>query len=198
MTNFLFFFLELISNSQHSLCQTHKNEKKIYIKDFKWTITIPESFDSINAIEWERLKNVGRSETFKATGVTVTPSSKTILTFKKQKFNYIDASYTIIDYTDKEEYLDILKYGTSVIYNTFKAKLPNSKLDTLYSEEKIDGLLFQTFKLIINVSKSQTIEVRSYSRIFSDKQLVINITADNEENLKLLLNAWENSKFIIE
>jgi hypothetical protein len=198
MKIFLFFFLVLISNPQYSLCQIQKNEKIIYIKDFKWTITIPENFDSIKAIEWERLKNVGKSETLNSTGVTVIPSSKTILAFKKQKINYIDASYTIIDYTDKEEYLEVLKYGTSVIYNTFKTKLPNSKLDTLYSEEKIDGLLFQTFKLIINISKSQTIEVRSYSRIFGDKQFVINIIADNEENLKFLLNAWENSKFEIE
>ncbi len=157
-----------------------------------------KGFDSVSTAEWDRLKNVGRKATLKNTSIKVMPSYKTILVYKKPKFNCIDLSYKIIDSTNIEDYINNQKIAANTIYETFEVQLPNSTIDTSFYDEKISGLLFHVFKMTINISENKVVELLSYNRIFGDKDFNLNISSTDKENQKLLIDAWRNSKFEID
>jgi len=171
-----------------------QNENKINNKDFDWTITIPKNFDNVTAEQWTKMQNKGIEAIEKTYDTIVENNAKTIFVFKSDQFNYFESNYQPYDTSDGD-YLEIFKEVNGILYGTFEAQMPNAKLDSISSTEKISGLTFQVFKVTITFPNKMIMDFLMYSRLFGEKEFTVNIMTVDKEKQKLLLEAWRNSKF---
>ena len=170
-------------------------KKEIYNQDFNWTITIPENFQNVSAEEWAKLQNKGAEAIEKTYEEEVINQSKTIFVFKSDQFNYFESNYQPFDISIDGDYLESCKNVNDILYETFKAQMPNIKIDTTKTVEKIDDLEFQTFKMKIEYPNKMVFNVFMYSRLFDKKEFTVNIMYVDNKKGQLMLEAWKKSKF---
>lgn len=61
---------------------------EIYNEKFKWTITIPESFQNVSPNEWRQIQNNGQEEIEKTYDSKVENTSKTICAFRSGELDF--------------------------------------------------------------------------------------------------------------
>lgn len=192
----LFFLLVIISTCiTNCIGQTNAQQNKIYNKDFKWSITIPAGFDTVNAEKWNLMQNRGAEAVEKTYGEKPVNKSKTIFVFLNNKFNYFESNYQSYDSTKDGDYLETCRDVNNMLYGTLEAQMKGAKIDSSSSTTLINGLVFQTFKLGITFPNNMVLNMYCYSRLFGKKEFSVNITAVDRQKEKELLDAWLNSRF---
>ncbi len=176
--------------------QTQSKKKEVYNKDFNWTITIPQNFDTVSANEWARLQNKGLDALEKTYEGKVENNASTILVFKNDQFNYFESNYQPFDSAANGNYLESFRKVNDIFYGTIKAQMPDAKIDSASSTAVISGLTFQTYKAIIYFPNKMVMEFWMYSRLFDKREFTVNIMTVDKQKQKALLDAWKNSKFL--
>jgi hypothetical protein len=175
--------------------QDRSKQKMIFNKEFNWQIEIPQGFESVPAEQSLKMQNKGTEAIEKTYNAKVENNTETIFIFKSDQFNYFESNYQPYDTITNGNYLESFRSVNNLLYGTFEAQMPDTKLDSASSQETIDGLLFQTFKVTIRVSEKMTMEYQMYSRLFGKREFTVNIMTVDKEKQKALLDAWKNSKF---
>lgn len=168
---------------------------KIYNKDFKWTITIPAGFDTVSTEKWNKMQNRGSEAVEKTYGAKVENRAKTIFVFQSNQFNYFESNYQHFDTAKDGNYHKSCLEVERLMYGTFEAQMKGAKLDSSSSTATINGLLFYTFKIDINLPNNMVLIWRSYSRLFGKKDFTVNIMTLDRQREKELLDSWLNSTF---
>lgn len=181
-------------------CETKTQPKtegqKIHSKEFDWTVTIPEGFETVTPEDWAKMQNRGNEAIEKTYGEKIENNSKTIFVFKSDKLNYFESNYQPFDSSAFTSYLESFRTVNNLLYGTFEAQMPDAKLDSTSSSEVIDGLTFQTFRVNITMPDNKMVmEFLMYCRLFGTKEFTVNIMTVDKEKQKILLEAWKNSKF---
>ena len=189
--NALFFILFLPSCAG----QAKTEPKTLYNEDFKWTITIPENFINVSPQEWAKMQDKGLDAVEKTFGEEVVNQSKVIFVFKNADFNYLEANYQLFDVETDGDYLESCKAVNEILFETFKTQMPNTKIDSISSTEKISNLDFQTFKMKIYFPNGMTMHSLMYSRLFDDREFSVNIMYVDERQGKRMIEAWTKSTF---
>jgi hypothetical protein len=187
----LILFLGLISCKS----QTESNPKVIHNKDFNWTITIPEDFNSINESDWNKIQQRGKEAIEKTFGEEIINQATTIFKFEKGQFNNFEANYQPYDIEIDGDYFETYKEVNLIMYQTMEAQMPKAKLDSISSKQKISGLEFQRFDITIDFPNGMKMKTIGLSRLFDKKEFTVNITAVDEKIAKEMLEAFLNSKF---
>lgn len=170
--------------------------KKIYNKDFKWTITIPAGFKSLNAEQFAKLQQKGADAIQKTYGQKVENNTRMIFSLKSDQLHYFEANQQPFDPTKDGDYLATCKAVDDILYNTFKRQMPDSpKIDSTSSTETVDHLSFQRFKITIAFPSKETLNLVMYNRLFDKKELTVTIMYIDTARGNALLNAWRGSKF---
>ncbi len=172
---------------------TPKNE--IYNQDFNWTITIPENFKKVSAEEWANMQNKGADAIEKTYDEKITNRAKTIFVFKSDQLNYFESNYQPFDIATDGDYLESCKNVNYMLYETFKTQIPDIKIDSITSIEKIDNLEFQTFQLKVEYPNKMTMNVLMFSRLFDKKEFSVNIMYVDNKKGQQMLDSWKKSKF---
>ncbi|MEO5889444.1 MAG: hypothetical protein ABIQ31_04285 [Ferruginibacter sp.] len=175
--------------------QVKKNAKEIYNKDFKWTIRIPENFDTVAADQWKKIQNRGAEAIEKTYDEKIENNAKTIFVFKSDQFNYFESNYQSFDVAKDGSYLENFRSVNGILFGTFQAQMPDAKWDSVSSTEIISGLTFLTFNVTITFPNKMVVDVWMYSRLFGKKEFTVNIMTVDKQKQKLLFDAWKNSKF---
>lgn len=175
--------------------QTKTNKKEIYNKDFKWTITIPENFETVTPEEWMKMQNRGAEAIEKTYDQKIENRSKTLFVFKSDQFNYFESNYQPFDPAADGNYDETNQEVNKVLYGTFEAQMPNAKLDSISSKETINGLVFNKFKITIHLPNNMVMNFLMYSRLFDKREFTVDIMTVDKEKEKVLLDAWTNSTF---
>lgn len=170
-------------------------KKEIFNKDFNWTITIPENFENVSAEDWTKMQNKGADAIEKTFDGEVINQAKTIFVFKSDQLNYFESNYQPFDIATDGNYLESCKNVNDVLYETFKTQMPNVKIDSTKSVEKIDNLEFQAFKMKIEYPNKMVLNVIMYSRLFEKKEFTVNIMYVDNKKGEMMTEAWKNSKF---
>ena len=192
----LFLLLTIIATAiTGCFAQSNAEQKKIYNKDFKWTISIPAGFDTVNAEKWTKLQNRGAEAVEKTYGEKPVNQSKPIFVFLNDKFNYFESNYQPFDSTKDGNYLGSCRDVNNMIYHTLEEQMKGATLDSSFSTTLISGLTFQTFKLVITFPNNMVLKLYSYSRLFGKKDFTVNITAVDKNKEKEVLDSWLNSRF---
>lgn len=171
-------------------------KKEIYNKDFNWKIRIPENFENVSAEDWTKMQNKGADAIEKTFEGEIINQSKTIFVFKSDQLNYFESNYQPFDVSIDGNYLESCKNVNEVLIETFKSQMPNAKIDTITTVEKIDNLEFQVFKMKIEYPNKMILNLLMYSRLFGKKEFTVNIMYVDNKKGQLMTEAWKNSKFL--
>jgi len=194
MNKLKYFFIGLTIIFQSCNGQTTP-KKEIYNKDFNWTITIPENFENVSADEWAKMQNKGADAIEKTYNEEVVNQAKTIFVFKSDQLNYFESNYQPFDTAIDGDYLESCKNVNNMLYETFITQMPDIKIDSTSSVEKIDNLEFQTFKMKIEYPNKMTMNVLMFSRLFDKKEFTVNIMYVDKKKGEQMLDSWKKSKF---
>lgn len=123
------------------ICQSCNGQttpkKEIYNKDFNWTITIPENFESVSAEEWEKMQNKGADAIEKTYNEEIVNQAKVIFVFKRGQLNYFESNYQPFDTAIDGDYLESCKNVNNILYETFVTQIPGIKIDSISIVEKL-------------------------------------------------------------
>lgn len=175
--------------------QTKSEQKTIYNRDFKWTISIPAGFDTVSANKWAHMQNRGAEAIEKTYDAQVENNARTLFVFQSDQFNYFESNYQPFDTTQDGNYLENFKEVNNMLYGTFEAQMKGAKLDSSSSTQVISGLTFQTFKVVITFPNKMVMNWQMFSRLFGKKEFTVNIMTVDKQKEKELLNSWLTSKF---
>jgi hypothetical protein len=170
--------------------------KKIYNRDFNWTITIPAGFQNLSAAQYAKLQQKGTEALQKTYGKKVENHTHLIFSLRSDQFHYIEANQQPFDTTADGNYLASCKAVDEVLFNTFKQQMPdNPKIDSANSTETIDHMVFQRFKVTIGIPDKGSLNLIMYNRLFDKKELTVTIMYVDTARGNALLNAMRSSKF---
>lgn len=189
-----FFIICLTITSERCVGQTNP-KREIYNQDFRWTVTIPEGFDSVSTEQWTKMQNKGADAVEKTYDEKVINNSKTIFVFRSGKLNYLESNYQPFDTAIDGNYFESCRNVNEILYQTFVTQMKDVKIDTATSTEKIDNLEFQTFRLKITYPNNMVMNAFLFTRLFDKKEFSVNIMYVDNEKGELMLDAWKKSKF---
>lgn len=175
--------------------QEKTERKTIYNKEFKWTITIPSGFDTVSAEQWAKMQNRGMDAIEKTYDAKVENNTKTICVFQNGQYNYFESNYQPFDTITDGNYVENFRQVNEMLYGTFEAQMMGAKLDSSSSTQIINGLNFQTFKVIVTFPNKMVMNWQIFSRIFGKKEFTVNIVTVDKQKQKELLDSWLNSTF---
>ena len=139
MTPFKYLLACLVLTTQLCYGQT------IHNKDFNWTITIPQGFDSVSREQWAKMQNKGAKAVEDTYDKKFVNRAKTIFVFRSDQFNYFESNYQPFDTAKDGNYVEACRAVDNILYETFTTQMSGVKLDTTQTTEMIDGLEFQVF-----------------------------------------------------
>ena len=175
--------------------QTKSEQRTIYNRDFKWTISIPAGFDTVSAEKWAKMQNRGAEAIEKTYDAKIENRAKTLFVFQNDQFNYFESNHQPFDTTEDGNYLESFKEVNNMLYGTFEAQMKEAKLDSSSSTQVISGLTFQTFKVVVSFPNKMVMNWQIFSRLKGKKEFTVNIMTVDKQKEKELLNSWLNSKF---
>lgn len=190
-------FLLVIAFDFLSSCkgQPKPEQKTVYNKDFRWTVSIPAGFDTVSADKWAKMQSRGTEAIEKTYDAEVENNSKTIFVFQSDQFNYFESNYQPFDTVREGSYLEGFKEVNNMLYGTFEAQMKGAELDSSSSTQTISGLTFLTFKVVITFPNKMVMNWQMFSRLFGEKEFTVNIITVDKNKEKELLASWLNSKF---
>lgn len=176
-------------------CQSQKSaEREIFNADFKWSITIPKNFENVSGEEWSKLQNKGKIAIEDTYGEEIINNSKIIFVFKSDDLNYFESNYQPFDPSDGD-YLATCENVNLVLYETFKAQMPNAKIERRTTTEIVDQLEFQKFETEVEYPNKMVLHLLMYSRLFDEKEFSVNIMFVDKAKGAEMLDSWKKSKF---
>lgn len=177
-------------------CSGQKAPKQeIHNQDFNWTITIPENFEAISSSESEKMQNKGVDIIENTYQEEIVNQAKTIFVFKNDQFNYFESNYQPFDPAVDGDFMETWRGVNGILYQTFQAQMPGTKVDTVTTVEKIDGLEFQTLKMKVEYANKMVFNLLMFSRLFDKREFNVIIMYVDELKGERMLDSWRQSKF---
>ena len=170
-------------------------KKEIYNKEFNWTITVPEIFDTVSAEQWAKMQDRGADAIEKTFDERIDNRANTIFIFRSDQLNYFESNYQPFDTKTDGDYLESCKSVNEMLYQTFVSQMKGIKIDTTTSTEKIDNLEFQALKMKVTYPNNMVLYVHMFSRLFGKREFSVNIMYVDKHKGELMLSSWRNSKF---
>jgi hypothetical protein len=168
----------------------------IHNKDFGWTITIPDKFESVPPAEWEKLKSKGQDAFEKTYDTSVAMNAvKSIFVFKSDEVNYFESNYQSFDTAVDGSYDESFNGVNNLLYGIFESQIPGAVMDTASSRETIGGLEFHVFHIKMSLADKLNMNFWMFSRLFGKFEFTVNILAADKAKEKALMDAWKNSVF---
>ncbi|WP_379087013.1 hypothetical protein [Pedobacter sp. UC225_65] len=197
-TKFLYFIFGLIvlAACNSSTPQQEANAAANYTnKELGWTITIPEGYKLISKAKIEVNDQKGKEAINKVyEGEVNTDSLKHLVSFQKNQLNIFDS--TIEPYVEKYpgEYETNNQALKKLLFDTYNNQ--KIKIDTLSGKEVVQGLDFNAFYIkVYGPSGAVLMHQVMYSTLLKGYDFGVNINYNNEEDKKILMDAFKNSKF---
>lgn len=170
-------------------------QKEIYNEEFKWSIGIPADFENVSETEGKKLQDKGISAIEKTYGQPVENHAKPIFVFRSGQLNYFESNYQPFDEAVDGDYRESFRAVNQMIYETFMARMPGVRIDTVSATAMIDGLDFSTYNMKIVYPNEMVMDFTMYSRLFDKKELTVNIVYVDEAKGDQMKQAWLASKF---
>lgn len=178
-----------------SLYAQAESGKEYFFKPLKWKIVIPEGTKTVSNEEWNKLEEKGAAAIEKTYGEKIENTAKTIFVVKYDERNYLEANQQPYDSITDPDYPAYFRSVNEVLYTTFKEQIPTATIDTASTEELIDGLTFQKFRISISLPNNMVIRIFMFSRPFGNKEFTLNMMFVDEEKGMMMMSAWKKSSF---
>ena len=180
--------------SKFSLSQ--EAEKKYTFKEVGWTLIIPADFKVLDSTEnalmvEQGLKVIGETNEMKA------GPSKTryLISATKNATNYFGSTITVFGNVKDSTYKVFNQSVNDLLYNSFLGINPDAIIDTFSTEDKIDGLTFAKFHLIVSVDTYTIFNLFLLSKHYMGYALSISYLYSDDKTKEQIEAMLRNSKF---
>ena len=187
--------LILIITLQSCKSQTRTESETLTIEEFHWTVTIPENFEPINPEEWNKQLNKGKTAMENAIELEIENNAVTIFTYRNEQFSNFEANWQPFDTEVDGDYLETSSAVNEMLYQTLVSQMPDAKLDTVSSIQKVSGLEFRRFDIVMDLPNGLKMKTKRFSRLFDKKEFTVNITSGNQKVGQKMLDAFLTSTF---
>lgn len=160
-----------------------------------WTIEIPKDWSIVSKDKVQENEQKGQEALEKTAGQKIDLASlKHLISFQKNKFNFFASTSEPFKEAYHGEYLKNNKSIRELIYQTYVDN--NIKADSSSGKEMIDGIEFNTFYTTIYAPDGKVILNQIlYSKLINGHDFGVNINYNNENDKKVMVDAFKNSKF---
>lgn len=190
----LLYFIVIIS-CLNTLDTAAQSPNVYYNKEYKWTIILPEGLDTVNTTEWKKMQSKGKEAIEDTYGMEMKDEVRTLIVMRYDQFNYFESNSQPYDTTAFDSYAAGFNEVNEILYNTFKAQIPEAKLDSASSTVVIDGLEFRQFKVVIRLGETVELIWYMFSRLFGPNEFTVNIMTADRTKEKELMDAFFRSTF---
>jgi len=187
--------LFLIISLQSCFGQKKSTPKTIKIEEFNWTVTIPENFHLTSEAILDNHLKKGLEIIEKNLGEEIINQAVTIFSFNNGDFNNLEALWQPYDVGVDGDYMELYTEVNEIIYKTLETQMPEVKLDSVTTSQKICGLDFLRFDMDIDYLNGLEMKIINFTRLFSEKEFTFNITYMDEQIGEKMINAFLESKF---
>ena len=188
-----------ISKGQENVVKHDTSSQTVFFDTkFKWRILIPKGFDTVSAKVYASLQKQGIEDLEKTANQNVQEDSiaTRICAYQSNIFNYFEANKVTFDSKIYGNFYTCCRQDDDQIYAYYKKILfDDLKIDTIITNEKIDGYDFRRFQLHIEFGNKRELNMDVYSRLFDDKEFTLVIVYANRKKGDLILSAWRKSTF---
>lgn len=164
-------------------------------KELGWTIEIPTGYRLISKAKIQVNDQKGKEAIDEVyDGNVNTDSLKHLVSFQKNQLNIFDS--TIEPYVEKQvgEYEANNQAIKKLLFDTYRNQ--KIKIDTLSGKETIQGYRFNAFYIkVYGPSGAVLMHQVMYSTLLKGYDFGVNINYNNEEDKKVLMDVFKNSKF---
>jgi hypothetical protein len=161
-----------------------------------WTMFLPASFKLLDSAKNAAMTEKGKKTMEDANNIQADFSGlKTLISAMKNPTNYF--SSTIQPYDPKKDgpYAKTNANVKGILYNTFKQKMPDGKIDTASSKLPIDGVTFERFYLRLTLNTKVLFNMVVLSRFYKGYDFGITYLYSDEGSKAELESILKTSKF---
>lgn len=180
---------------QTSICQSQTGTNTIYVKEFNWTITIPDIFEAVADGEWDKVEQKGKEAVEKTFGEEIVNHSVTIMAYQKGQFNSFDANWQPFDEAIDGSHAESNSAVNEILFITFQEQMPKAEIDSASSIQNIGGLDFYRFDITIKFPNEMMLRSILLSRLFGKKEFSMNLAYLDKKAGQKMLDAVLNSSF---
>lgn len=176
-------------------CKSKSNLQALKVNEFNWTVTIPENFKPMSKEQLHKIMSKGIDAVESSVGHEVENQPKTIFTYQNGKLNSFAANWNPFDVKVNKEYFKASSKMKKILYQIIEARMPQVKFDSVSSIQKISGLQFHRFDILMNFPNGIKMTNISFSRLFGEKELTVNMSFVDGKIGQTMLDTFLNSKF---
>lgn len=163
------------------LLMSCSNSKIVHVQneEINWTVSIPAKFKTVPTENWNEVKNDGKSviENAQKRNLTQEDAETTLLVYKYGQFHTIEANYK--KYSSKDGFKNMISRLNAATYDALAAAMPHTSLDSISSNQIIDGKEFLTQEIKINHENGHRLTSKSFRRLIGGKVFSINVLFKN-------------------
>ena len=164
-------------------------------QDMGWTIVIPKGWTVISRDQTEANEKKGADAIKKSSNTEIDMSGlKHLISFQKDKFNSLMSTSEPFPNDSPGAFEDNCATVNKMIYDAYASQ--GIRSDTSSSLEVIHGHRFHLFHATLYGKDGKVIlEQLLYSKLIHKKDFSLTINYNNEEDKKVMLDAFTNSTF---
>lgn len=164
-------------------------------KEIGWTVEIPTGYKLTSQTKMNADDQKGKEAIGKVyQGELKVDSLKHLISFMKNQFNSFDSTIEPYEETKPGEYLANNVLIHKLIFDTYHKQ--GIKIDTSSGQINLKGQLFNAFYIkIYGPNGEVALNQIMYSRMIKGYDFGVNINYNNEEDKKVLVNAFMSSIF---
>jgi hypothetical protein len=133
-------------------CLSQDSTRTVFVKEVKWSITMPENFELVEDSAQDNLNKKGAKLMGEANGVDINPSQTKNLFSTHNGNNILYSTITPFDVNKDGSYKKANIQLKEMLYKTFIEKVPKAKVDSSTSTVTIDELVFEKFTIQISLN----------------------------------------------
>jgi hypothetical protein len=189
-------FLSIVIFSCKGQTNNNSKSKEFSFQQVGWKVKIPEDFTVMDSARTEALARRGENAIERTYDTTLDfKATRTLISASKGQYNYFASTITPFDPAVDRDWEEANAALKNVIVETFQTQMPDMKIDTSSSVEKIDGLEFQKFHVVTTYPNKMVMNVFMYARLHKGYDFGINICYTDEETGEDLKKSLAGSKF---
>jgi hypothetical protein len=189
LTLFSLLIISLASNAQDS-------SKVFFFQEVAWTIRLPPNFAVLGSKKALENNQKGINMMEGASGVKVdTTGVKILVAATKGAGNFFQAAIVPMRVSSNAYWKRSLQGVKDISYTTFIKKIPSGKIDSVSSEQTLDGLLFDKFRLTITIGQNIILNFVLLAKYYKGYDFEITYVSTQEDIKEEIENALKSSRF---
>ena len=171
-------------------------DRKYFFKEVGWTLIIPAEFKIADSTEDAAVGERGKKAIEETNDIKIDISqTKTLITVTKNTYNYFNCTITPFDPKTDGNYEATSQIVKDMLYKTFSEKMPEGKIDSISTQEKIDGLGFDKFRLTISLNDKILFNMFLLSKYYRGYDFGISYLYMDDKTKEQIESMLRNSRF---